>query len=104
MTLLSVAGAIGIYLNLNIGQRIHELLYIMCEITFVRKWTQSCDLFHFLIFPIKSPIEAAPDSLQEVQWIGSGDSEYTELLSIGISLSLPQGEFRNNNSMVQGSS
>jgi hypothetical protein len=33
----------------------------MREITFVRKWTQSCDLFHFLLFPIKTPIDVVSD-------------------------------------------
>jgi len=30
--------------------------------------------------PIKSPINVAPDSLPEVQWFESGDTENTELL------------------------
>ena len=51
----------------------------MREITFVRKWTQSCDLFPFLLFPTKTPIDVAPDSLPEVQWIKSDDSENREL-------------------------
>jgi len=67
----------------------------MPEITFRQKMDPVVWLVFFSTLPLKIPIDVATDSLPEVQWIESGDSESTELL-IWISLSLPHGEFRNN--------
>jgi hypothetical protein len=65
----------------------------MREITFVKKWTQSCDLFPFQLFPIKIPIDERLIHSQRFSGLSQATQKRRNYLYEFPSL--PQGEFRN---------